>query len=227
MVFYDGWIMRFGRGYTWRANSIVPLYPSTRQAAEKFQHCESLFGAKGLPTAFKLVSADQPEALDDALAARGYQPETGSEVQLLDLQAWQRAPGPDATVAETLTSGWFEAHWRMNGRDQKQEATARQLLASIVVPNAFASVQHDGNTVACGLGVLQDGYLGLFGIVTDERLRGKGLGRRVVQALLNWGKGLGAHTAYLQVTSENAPAQALYAAQGFRALYRYWYRVRT
>jgi ribosomal protein S18 acetylase RimI-like enzyme len=79
---------------------------------------------------------------------------------------------------------------------------------------------------ACGLGVKQDRFLGIFDIVVNPRQRRQGCGKAVVEALLAWGKQEGARTAYLQVTAENEPARQLYAGLGFQEEYQYWYRVR-
>ena len=40
-----------------------------------------------------------------------------------------------------------------------------------------------------------------------------------------WGRGQGAHTAYLQVREENEIARSLYEAFGFSIAYRYTHRV--
>lgn len=83
-----------------------------------------------------------------------------------------------------------------------------------------------GEVAACGLGVRQDRFLGIFDLVVNPRQRRQGCGKAVVEALLAWGKEEGARTAYLQVTAENEPALKLYAGLGFREEYPYWYRVR-
>jgi len=57
-------------------------------------------------------------------------------------------------------------------------------------------------------------------------LRGQGLGRAVVAALLADARRRGARTAYLQVTAQNAAALALYRQFGFDTAYDYWYRAR-
>ena len=67
-LLYDGWVLRFAEGYTRRANSVNPLYPSTRDALEKIEACERLYRGQGLAVIFKLTAASQPERLDEMLA---------------------------------------------------------------------------------------------------------------------------------------------------------------
>jgi GNAT superfamily N-acetyltransferase len=99
-------------------------------------------------------------------------------------------------------------------------------MLSTIVPEArFAAIRCDGEIVACGLGVAQSGYVGLFDVVTDGRYRRQGYGRGIVAGLLDWAGAAGAHTAYLQVMCDNDPALRLYAGLGFRERYRYWYRI--
>ena len=87
-------------------------------------------------------------------------------------------------------------------------------------------MQDKGQTVACGLGVSDGLYVGLFDIVTAPKRRGQGFGTGLVSSILFWAKDKGTQTAYLQVVVGNTPAQKLYAKLGFREIYQYWYRVK-
>ena len=44
-VLMDGWVVRFANGYTKRANSVNPLYPSTQPLKRKIEACERLYFA--------------------------------------------------------------------------------------------------------------------------------------------------------------------------------------
>jgi ribosomal protein S18 acetylase RimI-like enzyme len=88
-------------------------------------------------------------------------------------------------------------------------------------------LKFEDQIIACGLGVLQSGYIGLFDIVTDRDFRSRGYGQQLVKSILTWGKQNGAQKAYLQVVLDNAPALHLYSKIGFTEMYRYWYRIKS
>ena len=52
-VLYDGWVIRVSGGYTKRANSICPIYPSVLDLDEKLRYCEELYTSMRLPVVFK------------------------------------------------------------------------------------------------------------------------------------------------------------------------------
>ena len=221
---YDGWILRFTNGYTRRANSINPLYPSAQPLMEKVAEVETLYRDRHLQVVFKMTTASHPKELDSVLAARGYFAEGHTSVQLLDLND---APiSSNIRVSEELIEEWFVSFCRLSQLAPKHHATARQLLQRIVPRTGFAFLHDQGEIIACGLGVVEGTYLGLFDIVTKTNRRRQGYGQQVVQGLLKWGKEQGARQAYLQVTKQNEPALALYSKLNFREQYQYWYRVK-
>jgi ribosomal protein S18 acetylase RimI-like enzyme len=223
---YDGWILRFANGYTRRANSVIPLYPSEREIAEKIKTCERVYKDQGLAVTFKMTAESQPQALDELLAAQGYQRDAQTSVQLLNLSRLDGAPTPDVSAAPSVTDGWLAAFCQMSKMTATHQATHRQLLEVIMPAKCFAAIGVDGQAVGCGLGVMQNGYVGLFDIVIDTGFRRQGYGEQLVQGLLSWGKREGAHTAYLQVMLNNGPALRLYAKLGFQEIYQYWYRLK-
>jgi len=246
----DGWVLRFANGYTRRANSVNPLYPSQQEAGEKVRVCERWYRERGLKVVFKMTAASQPDDLDAFLAARGYEIDAPTSVQLMELGALDAAPAADITLDAavtvrpssvvgrpsptaditldaTVTDAWFAAFCAMSGADRRHHGTMRQLLDLILPETRFAALWLDGRVAACGLGVLQAGYIGLYDIAVTPELRRSGYGQRLVESLLAWGKGAGGHTAYLQVMLNNASALRLYEKVGFREIYQYWYRAKA
>ncbi|MOA18080.1 ribosomal-protein-alanine N-acetyltransferase [compost metagenome] len=75
------------------------------------------------------------------------------------------------------------------------------------------------------MAVLERGAVGLYDVVVAPQWRGRGLGRQLLQGLLQWAARQGASAVDLQVRGGNLPAQALYASLGFGEVYAYHYRV--
>jgi ribosomal protein S18 acetylase RimI-like enzyme len=223
-MLYDGWVLRFANGYTRRANSISPLYSSRLPINDKIAACENDYEQRGIKVNFKMTSETQPEDLDRLLEARGYLVNGYTSVQTVNLQRVQIPDETGVSMESRLTNEWLYGYYRMSAIKCENQPVMAQILRLIIPSTCFASIVHAGQVVACGMSVYQEGWSGLFDVVTDPALRRQGYGEKIVNALLSWGKSQGAHFGYLQVMENNTPALNLYAKLGFRDVYRYWYR---
>jgi ribosomal protein S18 acetylase RimI-like enzyme len=225
---YDGWALRFANGYTGRANSVYPLYPSTIDLPTKLDTCEAFYRARGLNASFKLTAAACPPELDAQLERRGYARQNDTGVMAVDLRA-ATLPEPHQSVEldDHADDAWIDTYCAFNPAQARHRATIGKLLAKIEPRRHFATVRLNDETVAIGLAVHDGQYVGLFDIAVRADVRRQGIGRALVSALLRQAQADGATTGYLQVVAGNAPAISLYQQLGFQSLYPYWYRVKT
>jgi GNAT superfamily N-acetyltransferase len=226
-VLYDGWIIRFANGYTKRANSVNPLYPSSINVADKLQFCENIYRERNLPVVFKITPSVYPSNLDRVLDERKYQKDSLTSVQTIDLETINFQLSSDIDIQVNLQNEWLESFCNMSSITETQKDVLQKILLNIVPSHCFVSIKYNNRIIACGLGVLQSGYIGLFDIVTDQDFRNQGYGDKIVKGILTWGKNRGAKNAYLQVMLNNASALYLYSKIGFTEQYQYWYRVKT
>jgi N-acetylglutamate synthase len=222
----DGWVVRFANGYTKRANCVNPLYASTEPLKRKIDSCERLYFTRGLKSVFKITPAGLPAELDAVLAGAGYSREARTIVQVLRLEQWALDRDKGVELYSDFASDWHGAYCMMNGIAPEHHETVGQLLKLQFQDKRLAVLRREGKVVACGLGVKQDRFLGIFDIVVNPKMRRQGFGKAVAEGLLAWGKQEGARSAYLQVTVENEPARQLYDKMGFYEEYQYWYRVK-
>jgi len=224
-LLFDGWVLRFARGYTKRANSVNPVYDSTLDIRGKVETCEAIYAGRGLPTVFRLTSFSVLSDLDDLLAARGYQKVDPTLVLFLDLRSWNPAVASLGEMCELSLNDWLIAFCGLKGSPVADHQTHREILEAIPTRRFLAMLADDEESVACGMAVLEAGYVGLFDIVTGPQRLRRGYGNALVAGLLNWAHNKGVTFAYLQVIAENEPARRLYAQFGFQEAYSYWYRV--
>jgi N-acetylglutamate synthase len=220
----DGWVLRFARGFTKRANSIVPLYRSDQPALGKVRYCENLYARERLKTIFRLTTVLENAPLDALLARRGYAAVDPTLVlaRPLGTEYWRAA----ARFRELPREAWLSAYAQHAAIPAAAQTLHAMLLRGIRTDHQFGAIAADAATLAaCGLAVLERELVGLFDLVTDPSQRRRGYGRALVASLLGWAQQRGAQYAYLQVVETNAAARALYAELGFEELYRYWYRI--
>ncbi len=223
-----GWILRFANGYTKRANSIHTLYPSCGELEKNIEACEQMYRRQNLPVVYKLTAAACPSDLDCSLDAKGYDYIGETSVQTLSLSQIGERPKVHVESSHRQDRKWFDHYCHWNHVREADRQTLKQMLDNIAAETCYMLITDNyGNPCACGLGVIEDRYIGLFDIVTNKKERKQGYGTQLIQHLLHWGKENGADFAYLQVVRENKSAFTLYTKLGFEEMYTYWYRVKS
>ena len=149
-------------------------------------------------------------AEDDPLCARS------------DAQATDRV-----RVTAGIDEAWALEYGELHGGGPVQVARTQaygRMLATLGDRALGASLAVDGQVVGVGFGVLDRGWLGIFGMATAPAHRRQGIATDVVWALRAAGRERGATRSYLQVETDNAGAIALYEGLGFTISHGYHYR---
>lgn len=231
-MYYDGWCLRFGGGYTNRANSVNVLGEAALPVEDKVKYCEAVYTKLGLATVFKITPLSV--GLDVLLEERGYSVVTRTNLMVRDISSINNEglnnKGLNAVVNKGINEEWQRAYFRLNGLSEKSARVAEKIQGNIVNDTLCAMVTWEDEIVACGLGVIENGYghkyVGLYDIVVSEKHRRKGLGWDICTSLLVQAGRCGADKAYLQVVADNDRAVKLYQKLGFVDQYQYWYRVK-
>lgn len=226
---YDGWVLRYSNGYTYRGNSVNPLYTSTIDIKDKIKYCESKYFDRGLPCVYKMTENADSE-LDIILEKQGYAIEKSAEIMECKIDKeikYQVKEVEEVKISVDMTNEWLDGFLNLNGVTKEiMKSTAKTMLSNIKNP-IFCARINDGETmIACGLGVLENGKIGLYDIHVMEQYRRKGFGSKICKSIINEGIKNGADLAYLQVASVNEKAINLYKSLGFEKVYTYWYRVK-
>ena len=218
-----GWRLNASGGRSMRINACWPLAAPDRDPEDALDAVEAWFAERGLPSRFKLTEGlFAPANLAERLAARGYAP-TKETLVMLGPATGEGAP--DIRVSSTPDAA-FEGVFTATAGDPEDGRERLEALSRIPAPARFARLDIDGAPAAIGCAAISGGFVGVFGMRTAPAHRRKGLARRIFRALLAEASGLGAERAWLQVEADNAPAIALYAAEGFEPAYRYQYWAR-
>ena len=223
-LLYDGWLLRLLPGKAKRARSVNAVYPSMRALAEKLAYCEQLYRRHQLPLVFRITPFSEPSTLDAELERMGYPKFDLTAVEAADIDPSKLSRGP----AEPMDlAAWVEAVGQLRGSPAQHRASHLERLQSSPLQHLALAIRQGGSVVATGLTIVEDGWAGLFDIVTSPAARRQGYGQQLVHGLLKAAWDLDARQVYLQVTANNTPARTLYARLGFTERYQYWYRGHT
>lgn len=218
---HDGWLFRHAAGVSRRANSVAP-FPLSEDIPldELLVQVEAYYRARGLPPRLQISPAACPPGLDDLLAERGYEIESGVTIMIAEADKLARAESThNVSITGTAPPGWWDLYIDGYQRDARDIAARAQELPVFAAVTAV-----DGRTDAIGLGVTGGNWLAVFGMFTRPDCRGRGLGSAIIRALAGFTVERNGIGLYLQVENDNPDARRLYEKLGFRDVYGYHYR---
>ena len=216
----DGWLIRLSPGKAKRSRCINALREGALPLDELLARCQRAYDAAGLPLAVRVTPWSQPADLDARLAAKGWGAFDAADVMVLD--ALRPDPAPAALQALDAPAYAGVVGALRGSPDTAIAAHAERIANAPVSYQGFALQDDAGRLLACGQMVVEGELVGLYDIASA--LPRQGHGERLCRALLARAHAQGARQAYLQVGTDNAVAQRLYARLGFRFAYRYHYR---
>lgn len=223
-VVHDGWVLRFANGLTRRANSANPLHDGARLSGGTLQYFENLFRAVDLPLIIRVPTL-LDASVDAALARYGFTAEGESIVLYGELAELPNEWEASVDVLSAPDATWRDAITQLQGRTEAQRATYEDIIFSIVLPAGFASLKVEDEVVALAYGAIDGDLLCCESVVTAERHRGRGYGRRLMAGLFGWARRHHATAVCLQVEAHNTAGLALYRGLGLDTeLHRYHYR---
>lgn len=215
------WELRAAGGFTWRANSVLPLGDPGRPLDEALSYVSRWYADRSLPPHIQTATGavGTQELLAAALEERGWVRAVSAQVQIAGL-----APiaDLDAAVDRVRLSRSHDEAWL--GRYKRfgtPEPHILQVLES--GPSVwFATVPGEGGSAAAiGRCVVDGRWAGFMAVEVDPAYRRQGLATAVMTALSRRALDEGASAAWLQVEADNDGAQALYDGMGFAVHHHY------
>jgi GNAT superfamily N-acetyltransferase len=217
------WTMRFARGFTRRANSVLPAGDPGVALEQAVETCEAAYRARGLSPSFQLRDGHVADGLEELLRGRGY----ALEHPALVLAGPLPRSLPDARVThdDRPSDGWLETWVAFAPRsDPAAVERARGIVERIARPCTFALLHEEGRPIATALGTLSAGWLGVSCLSVREDARRRGVARAMLGSLAAWALDRGADGLWLEVEADNAPALTLYDDLGLERVGGYCYR---
>lgn len=224
-VQYDGvWQIRLTGGHpAKRLNSVNPLDPVDHgNMLERIARAERRFDAYGRPLTFRM----SPLASREITAH-------------FDAEGWSRFGESivmDATLTEALVADAVDqiplkdmgrfvgASIEIGNLEPSLRPGLSEVISAIKADAGLFVLEEAGRPVSTAICVRDGDLAGIFEVATDESLRNRGNGRRVLLSALKWAQARGARRAWLQVEAANEAAVGLYQSMGFSEVYRYHYR---
>ncbi len=225
----DGWRLRQHPAPSRRVNSVWPNESGGEILLKrKLEQVEDFYSKYNQPARYQVCPANLPEGLDDVLEARRYWVDAPTQVQITDIETGLQKSVPkteyDVVLSETLTPEYLDTYGTAGTYPKEKLKDTEDALRRVTRCTIYGIIYLDGQGVAVGRGVMDSGWMGIFGMATREEHRRKGLATAVLHAMLKWAKENGVKNLYLQVEESNPGALAVYQRLGFEKLYGYHYR---
>ncbi len=219
------WVLRANDGVTRRANSVYPAGDPLIDVHEAIDKSIEFYQSRSLQPRFQVTPASQPECIDDVLEESGFEIGLRVAIQVAKIDSIVNCEArfmPQLT--DSPTDSWMDAYKLCTGHDDFSVNIRKGIMSRIPGKKVFALCVLNDEYAGVGLGVIEDEWVGLFGLATNEKYRRQGVATSVNKAIGIWARDYGSNSVYLQAEVLNTPAISLYSKIGFETIYDYWYR---
>lgn len=229
--FLNGWILRFTKGVTYRANSFIPInYIGNSNSIETdINMVENAYKSFNLPTIFTMHEYFEPKELDGALRNRGYveQDRTNAllmQVQNLDLKHINNEFNYE--IHSERVNEFSSLLAKFTKRDRYQQEIIKEITSRIVVPKkCFILAKWRGEPIGTLMGVLNPlNYVYIADVFVVPEFRHQKIASSMLKTMIKeWTMSNGAEKIWLQVEQKNHKAMRLYENLGMKKVYSYYY----
>jgi len=229
--FLNGWILRFNKGVTYRANSVFPIYytGNSNQIEGDIEIVEKAYKLHGLPSIFTMHECFEPGNLDIILKNRGYMEEdhTNALIALVDeIHISEINRNFEYEISNVRNDAFSGLLAKFTQRDSNQQVIINEITNRIILPiKCFILVKKQNEIVGTLMGVLNSyGYVYIADLFVTPDYRRSGIASSLIAVLLkNWAIPNGAKYIWLQVEIENNNAMKFYKHLGMIKAYNYYY----
>ncbi|MCL4188244.1 MAG: GNAT family N-acetyltransferase [Rhodobacteraceae bacterium] len=187
-------------------------------ATAEIEAALAAFAAAGLPALFRLRPGQ--EALDAALAARGLAPADPTLLLAAPVAAVAAPPAFLTVLPAEAPLAVMAELWAEGGTGPER----LQVMARAAGPKTALLAREDDRPAGAAFVALDREVAMVHALAVLPRFRRRGIAERLVRGAAHWAAGRGATAIAVATVEANAPARALFAALGFIAAGRYWYR---
>lgn len=185
-----------------RANSCLAMGDPGMELSAAARHVEDFYAERGRPV---MVQVERGSATESGLAEEGWVPLGDGDADFLI-----------ASLAQT--SRRLRATSRLRFEDLLEGQGSGPVSVGLAhgERDVALELRQDGKVVGSGRAALSGDWVGVHALDVAPEHRRRGLARRMLAELLEWGGEQGAATVWLHVETDNQPALALYESLGFR-----------
>ncbi len=229
--FLNGWILRFNKGVTYRANSVFPIYYTgdSKQIEDDIEIVEKAYKLHGLPSIFTMHEYFEPEDLDITLKNRGYLEvdHTNALLALIDeIPISKINSNFNYEISDVRNEAFSGLLARFTQRNNAQQEIIDEIVNRLILPKkCFVLAKKQNETVGTLMGVLNPyGYVYIADLFVIPEYRRNGIATSLmVKIIIDWAILNRAKYVWLQVEVENNHAMKLYKKLGMKKAYSYYY----
>ncbi len=224
----NGWILRFCKGVTWRANSVLPLNYWGKNLQGDITKVEEIYRNFSTSSKFMLHDHHSPPELLPALTDLSYQPVMPTHVMGKKLDDFNlKNSDNDYTFHffDHRDPKWTSALTRLSpNRSSYKMKIIGEIIDRVTIPQkGFFYSQFDSEIIGVVLAIIDGGYMGVMNLAVEADHRNKGIATSLMEHTIRWGRRSKANFIFLQVERTNTPARQLYRKLGLDDWYTYTY----